>query len=187
MDPAKWISLAAFGREYKSAVVKASDAVRTSSRSVVTEIAKVDQDLHVIYGVVLDPYIIDAHDDWIPPNEVEKTAHDWMANSRTMKLQHGNQLAAVPVESWIVPYPTPADYKAAIALEPHRIWRLEFGSDFIHSGAWVLGTRVLDQEAWSLVLSGELTSYSIGGFGMRTEIERVPMPDVTVLTIEAPR
>jgi hypothetical protein len=51
----------------------------------------------------------------------------------------------------------------------------------------VLGTRVLDQEAWSLVLSGELTSYSIGGFGMRTEIERVPMPDVTVLTIEAPR
>lgn len=154
---------------------------------IVTDIAKVAKELRVVYGVVLDPYIIDAHDDWIPPNEVEKTAHDWLAGSRIMKLQHGTQLSAVPVESFIWPYPTPDDYQAAVAMKPHRIWRMEFGSDFVHSGAWVLGTRVLDQEAWSQVLSGELTGYSIGGFAVRTEIGRVPMPQVEVLTIEAPR
>jgi hypothetical protein len=49
-----------------------------------TKIAKVDHAKQVVYGVVLDPYIIDAHDDWVPPNEVEETAHNWLAASRKM-------------------------------------------------------------------------------------------------------
>jgi hypothetical protein len=151
-----------------------------------TVIAKVDEELQIVYGVVLDPYIVDAHDDWIPPSEVQKTAHDWLAQSRKMKLQHETELASVPVESWLWPYPTPEDYAAACALQPHRIWRMKFGTDYVHSGAWVLGTRVLDQSAWAQVLSGELGAYSIGGFGMRREIQRVPMPQVEVLTVEAP-
>jgi len=151
-----------------------------------TKISKVDHEKKVVYGVVLDPYVIDAHDDWVPPNEVEETAHNWLASSRQMKTEHETELDAVPVESYVMPYPTPEDYRAAVACEPHRIWRLKFGTDYVHSGAWVLGTRVLDPEAWASVLSGELGAYSIGGFGMRREMERLPMPEVEVLTIEAP-
>jgi hypothetical protein len=151
-----------------------------------TVIAKVDHEKHVVYGVVLDPYIIDAHDDWVPPNDVEETAHNWLASSRKMRTEHEEDLAAVPVESYVMPYPTPEDYRKAVACEPHRIWRLKFGADYVHSGAWVLGTRILDQAAWDAIVSGELGAYSIGGFGMRREMDRVPMPDVEVLTIEAP-
>jgi hypothetical protein len=162
---------------------------QTLARNAVSReavIAKVDKEKKVVYGVVLDPYIIDAHDDWVPPNEVEETAHNWLAASRKMKTEHETELDAVPVESYVMPYPTPEDYRAAVACEPHRVWRMKFGTEYVHSGAWVLGTRVLDSAAWASVLSGELGAYSIGGFGMRREMERVPMPEVEVLTIEAP-
>lgn len=150
-----------------------------------TIIAKVDREKKVVYGVVLDPYIIDAHDDWIPPNEVEETAHNWLASSRTMRLQHETDLAAVPVESYVMPYPTQDDYAKAVAGEPHRIWRMKLGTEYVHSGSWVLGTRVLDPKAWAAVVSGKLGAYSIGGFGVRREVGKVPMPDVEVLTVEA--
>lgn len=151
-----------------------------------TVIAKVDQEKHIVYGVVLDPYIVDAHDDWIPPNDVENTAHDWLASSRMMKLQHETPLSAVPVESYVMPYPTEDDYKKAVAGEPHRIYRMKLGTEWVHSGSWVLGTRVLDQAAWDQVTSGELGAYSIGGFGVRREMAKVPMPEVQILTVEAP-
>jgi hypothetical protein len=151
-----------------------------------SKIAKVDESKQTVFGVVLDPYIVDAHDDWCPPDAIEDTAHEWLVNSRAMKLQHETELSAVPVESWLQPYPTPEDRAAAIAGQPHRIWKMKLGTDWVHSGAWVLGVRVLDPTAWAQVLSGELDAYSIGGFGMRREIERVPMPQVEVITIEAP-
>lgn len=149
-------------------------------------IVKLAKQKQVVYGVVLDPYIVDAHADWCPPEAIEETAHNWLVQSRQMKEQHEKPLAAVPVESWLMPYPTQEDYEAAVAREAHRIWKLRFGSEWVHSGSWVLGVRVLDPEAWAQVLSGELDAYSIGGQGMRTEIDRVPMPDVEVLVVEAP-
>lgn len=153
---------------------------------LMTPIAKVDKALQVIFGVVLDPYIVDAHDDWCPPGAIEETAHRWLTESRKAKLQHESALDAVPVESWIQPYPTPDDRARAHAGEPHRIWKTKLGTEWVHSGSWVLGMRVLDPAAWAQVLSGELDAYSIGGFGMRREIERVPMPEIEVLTVEAP-
>jgi len=151
-----------------------------------TPIAKLDKAKQIVYGVVLDPYIVDAHDDWVPPNEVEQTAHNYLASHRLIRRQHDSDLAAYPVESWVMPYPTPEDYQKAVALQPHRIWRLKLGSEYVHSGSWVLGTRILDPAVWQDVLSGELGAYSIGGFGVRREIGKVPMPQVEVLTIEAP-
>lgn len=170
----------------RAGVTKAQGSPAGAPRSEhETKIAKVDKEKQVVYGVVLDPYIIDAHDDWVPPNEVEETAHNWLAASRKMRTEHEKDLSAVPVESYVMPYPTPEDYRKAVACEPHRIWRMKLGTEWVHSGAWVLATRVLDPVAWASVLSGELGAYSIGGFGMRREMERVPMPEVEAWTIEA--
>lgn len=149
-------------------------------------IAKLDRVNQVVYGVVLDPYIVDAHDDWCPPSEIEKTAHDYLASSRRMRRQHQVDASAEVVESFVFQYPTPEDYRKAMAGEPHRIWRMRYGSEALHSGSWVLGVRILDPELWQAVLSGELGAYSIGGFGVRREVGKVPMPQVEVLTIEAP-
>lgn len=147
-------------------------------------ILKLDEEKQIVYGVVLDPYIVDTQGDWSPPSEVEKTAHDWMELSRTIGIGHKSRADATPVESFLMPYPSDDDYRAAMADEPHRIIKFKFGSGFVHSGSWVLGTKVRDEETWALVKSGELGSYSIGGHGERTEIVTSIMPRITE-TIEA--
>ncbi len=147
-------------------------------------ILKLDEEKQVVYGVVLDPYIVDTQGDWSPPAEVEKTAHGWMEISRTIGLGHKGAADATPVESFLMPYPSTEDYRAAMENEPHRIIKFKFGTGFVHSGSWVLGTKVKDDETWALVKSGELGSYSIGGHGERTEIVTSIMPRITE-TIEA--
>lgn len=164
-------------------VSKRLDAVRPGAVSVLRK----DAAKQIVMGVVLDPYVVDAHDDWVPPSQVEASAHKYLAGSRTVKLQHGDVTAAVVVESSLLPYPTQADYAAAMELKPHRIWRMKIGEDFVHSGAWLIGIRILDGALWEKVLSGEITGFSIGGFANRTEVEDLPMPEVTVLTVEAPQ
>lgn len=147
-------------------------------------ILKLDDEKRIVYGVVLDPYIVDSQGDWIPPDEVEKTAHDFMKESRTIGLGHRGEADAKPVESFLMPYPDQEDYREAMAGQPHRVIKFKFGSGFVHSGSWVLGTMVDDPATWELVKSGELGSYSIGGRGEREEIELSEMPTVTE-TIEA--
>jgi hypothetical protein len=146
-------------------------------------ILKVDRVKRVVYGVVLDPYSVDSQGDWVPPADVEETAHGWMARSRVIGLQHGKKANAVPVESWLVPYPTEEDYRKAMEGKPHRIYRMKLGSDRVHSGAWILGTKILDDGLWKDIEEGRLQSYSIGGFGTRVAVGRSAMPEVQVIDI----
>ncbi|MAH47740.1 hypothetical protein CMI37_18105 [Candidatus Pacearchaeota archaeon] len=153
-----------------------------SKSALTVEIAKTDEDKRIVYGVVLDPYKVDAHGDLISPAEVEKTAHGWMSKSRVVGLQHSEMADAVPVESWLVPYPSEKDYKAAMTGKPHKANRTVFGTDTIHSGTWVLGTR-LGKKEWALVKSGELNAYSIGGFGKRSPLGNNKGPEVEFLEV----
>ncbi len=158
-------------------VYNGTGEAETTSQPYLVEIAKTDEEKRIVYGVVLDPYKVDAHGDLIPPSEVEKTAHGWMEKSRVVGLQHSEMANAIPVESWLVPYPSNKDYKAAMAGEPHKASRSSFGSDVVHSGTWILGTR-LGQEEWKAVKSGELNAYSIGGFGKRRTMSEADAPKV---------
>jgi len=149
-------------------------------------LSKVDDAKQIVYGVVLDPYIVDAHDDWIPPAEVEKTAHDYLASYRAVKVEHDKPALAHPVESFLMPYPSAEDYKKAMGNEPHRVWKFPLGVDHVHSGAWVLGMRVMDSGVWAAVKSGELGAFSIGAWGTREPMASAPLLQVEVLSIEVP-
>ena len=142
-------------------------------------ILKIDQEKRIVYGVVLDPYILDTQGDWAPPAEVEKTAHDWLISSRTVGLGHKVEANAVPVESFLMPYPSTEDYNQAMANEPHKVYKFRFGDGFVHSGSWVLGTKVNDEGIWQLVKSGELNAYSIGGTGERHSMDTAQVPKPT--------
>mgnify|MGYP003652254787 CR=1 FL=1 len=145
------------------------------------EITKASSDeLRIVYGVVLDPYAEDAHGDTIPPKEVERTAHNWMSKSRLIGLQHSGMAKAEPVESWLVPYPSDEDYQKAMRGDPHNAIRTKFGSDTVHSGTWILGTK-LGQDEWQAVKSGELNAYSIGGFGKRNQVALSALPAVNFI------
>jgi uracil-DNA glycosylase family 4 len=154
-----------------------------SGRAIDVAITKADKAKQIVYGVVLDPYQVDAQGDWIPPAEVEDTAHRWLQESRVIGLRHSAKAEAVPVESWIVQYPSAEDYAKAQRNEPHAIFSIPFGSSAVHSGAWVLGTKILDQGLWKEIESGKLGEYSVGGLGVRTPIERGTMPEVRVINV----
>jgi len=145
-------------------------------------IAKADTTKQIVYGIVLDPYgdsgpVPDAHNDWSPPAEIEKTAHDFLANSRTINLQHQGKANATVVESWVESYPSANEYKKAMRGESHRVIRRDFGTDKLHSGAWVLGVKLGDKE-WKLFQDKKINAFSPGGMGVRTPIQRRDMPNI---------
>lgn len=156
------------------------------SESLVVPISKADSEKQIVYGVVLDPYQVDSQDDWVPPKAVEETAHRWLAESRVIGLDHSEVAKAHPVESYMVPYPSREDYDNAMANEPHRAYTMPFGDDIVHSGSWVLGTKLGDEE-WASVKDGELNAYSIGGYGNRKKTTKSKMPQVEFIELKEER
>ena len=155
--------------------------LETAHLTKTVTLKKADDAKRIVYGVVLDPYIVDAHDDYLSPAAIETTSHNFMASSRMIGLDHNGATEAQVVESWIQPYPDSDEYKKAVAGEPHRALRTPFGDDFVHSGSWVLGVK-LSPENWAKVQAGELNAFSIGGFGTRENIEASEMPKVDFIS-----
>ena len=150
---------------------------RESKKTI--EIAKADDSKRIVYGVVLDPSIIDAHGDYLAPAVIEETAHDFLASSRVVGVEHnGKAEGAKVVESWLHPYPSKEDYELAIRGEPHNSRRTQFGDDHITSGSWVMAVK-LPEEQWEKVKSGGLNAFSIGGFGSREPMDADDMPEIT--------
>jgi hypothetical protein len=151
------------------------------------EISKADPVKRIVYGVVLDPYgrdgpQEDAHLDWNPPAEIEKTAHAFAKGDRKIKLQHDGPANATVVETWVEQYPNRGEYLKAMRGEPHRVHRRKFGSDALHSGAWVLGVELGEKE-WQAYEAGEINAFSPGGHGIRRPIARSQMPNVTFIDL----
>lgn len=146
------------------------------------KIGKADGDKHIAFGVVLDGYQFDSQGSWIPASAIEETAHKWLTQSRIIGVQHTRMANAVPVESWLWPYPSQDDYRAAMQNLPHKCFAATFGKDTaVHSGSWVLGVKVLDEELWRDIDEGRITAYSIGGSGIEVPASENDMPEVTYI------
>ena len=146
-------------------------------------VSKSASEKQIVYGVVLDPYQVDLHNDWIPPNEIESTAHDFLSKSRVVGFEHKGEVSANVVESWVETYPTKEDHKKAMANEPHAVFKRSFGNDKIHSGAWIIGVKLPD-DLWQMHKSGTLNAFSIGGFSIKSETEKSEMPDIRVIELQ---
>jgi hypothetical protein len=140
-------------------------------------VSKSIDDKQIVYGVVLDPYVVDLQGDWIPPADIEATAHDFVEKSRVIGFEHFTKADATLVESSIEPYPTPEDYQAAMQNLPHKVSRRKFGSDVVNSGAWLAGVKLSDG-LWDMHKQGKLNAFSIGGFSFKTKVTTSAMPEV---------
>ena len=149
-------------------------------------VSKSASEKQIVYGVVLDPYQVDLHNDWIPPEEIESTAHDFLSQSRVVGFEHKGKVDAQVVESWVEAYPTKEDHRKAIAGKPHDVSRRSFGNDKVHSGAWIIGVKMSD-ELWGLHKDGKLNAFSIGGFSLKSETETAEMPDINIIDLEPSR
>ncbi len=102
-----------------------------------------DLDRRIVYGPVLIPDVPDTDGDVVSADKVERVAHRFMEEYRLMEHMHTLKSVARPVESYIAPTD------------------LDLGQSRVPKGSWVMGAKVVDDDAWNDVKSGKLTGFSV--------------------------
>lgn len=126
----------------------AKSAHATVERTV--PIWKAGDGQRIVYGVVLQPGVVDSQGDIVSAEEIEQAAHRYLVESRKHDLQHMEELAPVEVvESYIAPMD------------------MEVAGRRVLKGSWVMASQIRDATIWQAVLKGHFTGYSIGGTAVR--------------------
>jgi len=116
------------------------------SETISATILKSDDELRIVYGVVMEPETYDTDNNWTTAEEIEKAAHYWMENYQAIGHEHSYGVGSIlPVESFIAPTD------------------MQIGSSEVRKGSWVLAVKVMDEDRWEMVKSGDYTGFSIGG------------------------
>lgn len=116
------------------------------------------EEQQLVYGVVYEPDVEDAHGDVMTASEIEKAAHGFVKDARNIDKQHDFESGVGEVvESYIAP----SD--------------LEIGEHEIAKGSWVLVTKASD-EVWEDIKKGEVTGYSMAGTAETIEKEQKEKP-----------
>jgi hypothetical protein len=115
-------------------------------------IAKIDSELQKIYGVVLEPDMVDTQGDTMTAGEIEKAAETFM-KSRIVGDKHRNIAKGVELtDSYVCQGPT------------------KIGNKTVKKGTWIIGVKVLDHGLWKRIKGGEYTGFSVGGRGNRVKM-----------------
>ncbi|MFO6495020.1 MULTISPECIES: XkdF-like putative serine protease domain-containing protein [Bacillus] len=119
-------------------------------------IAKAEDEKKLVYGVVYEPNVIDAHQDFMTAEEIQKAAHGFLKDARKIDKDHNFQGGVGEVvESYIAP----ADF--------------EVNGETIAKGSWVLVTKACD-EVWEQIKKGEITGYSMAGTAETLDHQSAP-------------
>ena len=128
MDSAKeWIS------EHKSA--KSEEGVIEKTYEV--PICKVDEEKRLVYGIALEPDVVDSQQDFEKEDEIEKAAHQFLIKSRITYKEHKDKTPNVKVvESYIAPQDLEFEHS---------------GTTYkAKKGSWVLVTHIGDDDIFFL-------------------------------------
>lgn len=109
----------------------------------------------LVYGVVLEPNSVDGDDQVMTAADIEWTAHHFMAVQGIAGYRHSRVADATVVESYVAP----CDF--------------QLGGQTVKKGSWIVVMRVNDPALWQQILRGEITGYSVGGFGELTPLASV--------------
>lgn len=121
-----------------------------SKMEVYIDFAKADDERQIVYGVVSEPEVEDTQGDSATAEEIELAAHQYLTMSRVVGMEHRKVARAQVVESYVAP----RDF--------------ELGDEKVRKGSWVLAVHVEDSGDWARVKSGELSGFSLGGYGVRS-------------------
>lgn len=130
--------------------------------STYSKILKVDGVAHYITGIVYEPMVEDAHGNYMTEDAIQKAAYWFAKNSDKVDLQHSFESAdgLAVVETYVAPCD------------------MTIGDTPVAKGTWVLTVECSNDTVWQAVENGELTGFSMGGFGKYSE-EDVDLEDVT--------
>jgi 2'-5' RNA ligase len=122
------------------------------AKQVTATILKADEHRQLVYGVVLEPDMIDSQLDVMRASEIEAAAHYYLNFSRVVGDRHRKKANAEVVESYIAP----VDF--------------DLNGQRVKKGSWVLVVHITDPYLWQQVKQGLYTGFSVGGFGERREV-----------------
>jgi len=138
----------------KAVIGRPKKKVTKSDRVVkAVPIVKVETEKRIAYGIVLEADSVDAHGDVISEEEIEKAAHFFASKSRLIGLQHKEKADAELIET-------------AVLREGDK-----FNGTTMKKAAWFIGVKVQSDALWSQIKSGDIKSFSIGGFALRESAE----------------
>ena len=103
--------------------------------------------------------VIDRQGDYIPLDEIEKSAYTYVLNSRKggdMHSRDGEQ----PLHT--------SDMIESFVITPEKLEKMGLDSNALPHGWWV-GFKVNDDAQWERVKKSERTGFSIHGSGKRVE------------------
>ena len=115
---------------------------------------KVDKEKRLAYGVFLVPDKADHDGDVISVDDVEKVAHGFMKDYRTIDEMHDEVITASIVES-------------AIAWQDD----LDFQGKKLKKGTWFGVIKINDNDVWDKVVAGVYQGFSVRIAGTREPIE----------------
>ncbi len=130
-----------------------------------TTFAAADTDQRILTGVVWQPDTPDLHGHAVGALDIEQGAHDFMSrlqlDAHHDRLVQSNEVQIV--ESWIQREPV--------------TWKLELPDGGVRTtevqpGTWCMSVKVLDDELWSEVLSGDITGFSPVGVALAQELKK---------------
>uniref|UniRef100_A0A6M3K194 Putative peptidase n=1 Tax=viral metagenome TaxID=1070528 RepID=A0A6M3K194_9ZZZZ len=120
------------------------------AKNIFIPISKKDEEKRLVYGVVLEPETVDAQDDIVAAEEIEKACHDFSRGYRKQKTEMGYMHKGIAdgvdmVENYIAP----GDFR--------------LGNKSVKKGSWVMVSHIENDDTWEEVKEGKITGYSIGG------------------------
>lgn len=144
------------------------DGAVAKSYEIRGTISKVDTDKRQVFGwanlaIVDGQPVTDLQGDYVPLEEIEKSAYGYMLTSRV----GGHQHQRVSKFAGDVPMHT-SDIIESFVVTPEKLVAMGLAPDALPWGWW-LGHQVNDETVWQKVKSGELTGMSIHGSGVRSE------------------
>lgn len=146
------VTKGANGRQF--AIMKSATAKQPNILKQVP-ILKTEEEKQLVTGVVYEPDVEDSHGDKMTAEEIEKASHTFMENYQHIDKQHDEVAGkGTVVENWIA--------KSDMTL----------GEQEVKAGTWLMTVRVDDTETWEEIKKGEVTGFSMGGFGERVEIAK---------------
>lgn len=133
-------------------------------------ILKAEDEKRFTLGPVYSPGKVDAHDETIDADELQKAMWDYVEKGdRTIYLQHTKQRAG----TWVELVTWPADISTSLRKSEGEEADVTFPA-----GTVFMGVR-WDEEVWPLVKSGKITGYSLGGTATRVEIPAEVQEDLS--------
>jgi len=129
------------------------EAAKTADDINFRVVAK-DAEKQVIYGIVFEPDYVDMDGDYVTKEDIENAAHEYLINSRKIKLSHQIDIDNVcdVVESYVAPVD------------------LKYNEHIVKEGSWVIGIKIWDTDLWKET-ENAIVGLSAGGYAAIVEEE----------------